>query len=57
MDTHIGEGQGQLEGLLSELKKTGWNGMLAIETDSDTFARNPAEFVGKAKAFVANPVR
>jgi len=53
MDTHIGEGQGQLKDLLAELQKTGWNGVLAIETDSDAFARSPQEFVSKAKAFVA----
>lgn len=52
-DTHIGEGQGKLENLLAELKKTGWAGILAIETDSQSFAANPDEFVAKAKAFVA----
>jgi len=52
-DTLIGEGQGQLTELLAELKKADWKGVMAIETDSDTFARNPQEFVAKAKAFVA----
>lgn len=52
MDTNIGEGQGKLADLFAELKKTGWKGILAIETDSDAFARSPQEFVGKAKAFV-----
>lgn len=52
MDTLIGEGQGQLASLLAELRKTGWNGIMSIETDSDAFARNPDEFVSKAKAFV-----
>lgn len=51
-DTHIGEGQGKLENLLSELKKTNWPGVLAIETDSNDFAREPDEFVSKAKTFV-----
>jgi sugar phosphate isomerase/epimerase len=51
-DTHIGEGQGKLENLLGELKRTSWTGVLAIETDSNDFARSPDEFVDKAKAFV-----
>jgi sugar phosphate isomerase/epimerase len=51
-DTHIGEGQGKLGNLLAELKKTGWSGVLAIETDSNDFAKNPDDFVAKAKAFV-----
>lgn len=51
-DTHIGEGQGKLDQLMAELKKSGWKGNLAIETDSNDFARSPEEFVSKAKAFV-----
>lgn len=52
-DTHIGKGQGKLENLLAELKKVNWPGVLAIETDSNDFARDPNEFVAGAKAFVA----
>lgn len=51
-DTHIGEGQGKLENLMAELKRVEWPGVLAIETDSPEFARNPDDFVAKAKAFV-----
>lgn len=51
-DTHIGEGQGNIANLLAELKKSGWKGVLAIETDSNDFARDPDEFVAQAKAFV-----
>lgn len=51
-DTHIGEGQGRLDALLTELRETNWPGVLAIETDSDAFARQPDEFVSRAKAFV-----
>ncbi|MBX3734680.1 MAG: sugar phosphate isomerase/epimerase [Verrucomicrobiae bacterium] len=57
MDTHIGEGQGNLMGLLEELQKSGWSGILAIETDSNEFARDPAEFVSRAKSFVAGENR
>jgi sugar phosphate isomerase/epimerase len=56
-DTFIGEGQGNLGNLLAELQKTGWKGILAIETDSGEFAKNPDEFVAKAKAFVAGATR
>ncbi|MCC7377708.1 MAG: sugar phosphate isomerase/epimerase [Verrucomicrobiales bacterium] len=51
-DTHIGKGLGKLENLLAELKKVNWPGVLAIETDSNDFARDPNEFVAGAKAFV-----
>ncbi len=51
-DTHIGEGQAKLGNLLGELRKTGWPGIMAIETDSGDFARAPDEFVAKAKKFV-----
>ncbi|MBL9137947.1 MAG: sugar phosphate isomerase/epimerase [Verrucomicrobiales bacterium] len=51
-DTHIGKGQGKLENLMAELKKVNWPGVLAIETDSNDFARDPNEFVAGAKAFV-----
>lgn len=52
-DTHIGQGQGKLENLLAELKRVNWPGVLAIETDSNDFARSPDDFVAGAKAFVA----
>lgn len=52
MDTKIGEGQGKLENLLAELKRVNWPGVLAVETDSNEFARNPDDFVAGAKAFV-----
>lgn len=51
-DTHIGEGRGNFKGLFEELHKSGYKGRLAIETDSGDFAKNPDEFVSKAKAFV-----
>jgi L-ribulose-5-phosphate 3-epimerase len=52
VDTHIGAGDGKLGNLLAELKRSQWPGVLAIETDSGEFARQPDEFVAKAKAFV-----
>lgn len=52
-DTHIGEGQANYRGLFKVLTDSGYTGRLAIETDSQDFARQPDEFVAKAKAFVA----
>ena len=51
-DTHIGEGRANYKGLFAELQKAGYKGRLAIETDSPEFAKNPDEFVAKAKTFV-----
>lgn len=50
-DTHIGEGNANYSGLIAEMKKAGWKGVMATETDSQAFALNPADFVQKAKAF------
>ncbi len=52
-DTFIGEGQANLKGLFKVLRETGYKGRLAIETDSNDFARQPDDFVTKAKEFVA----
>lgn len=51
-DTHVGEGDANYKGLFKVLRETGYTGRLAIETDSGEFARQPDEFVRKAKAFV-----
>ena len=51
-DAQIGEGKANLKGLFSELQKSNWNGILAIETDSQDFARKPADFVTTAVRFV-----
>ena len=52
-DTEIGAGAANLKGLFKILRETGYQGRLAIETDSDEFARKPDGFVDHAKAFVA----
>ena len=43
-DTHIGQGNANLTGLFAELKKANWQGTLSLETDSQVFAQNPADF-------------
>lgn len=51
-DTEIGKGDANYAGLFKALTESKWNGVLAIETDSGTFAGNPNEFVAQAKVFV-----
>lgn len=52
-DTLVGEGDANYKGLFKALRESGYTGRLAIETDSQDFARQPDEFVRKAKEFVA----
>ena len=52
MDTHIGEGQTNYKELVKALREMNYSGKLAIETDSQSFAADPDEFVSKAKTFV-----
>ena len=51
VDTHIGQGNADLTGLMTELKNSHWKGVMAIETDSPVFAQNPTEFIVQAKKF------
>jgi len=51
-DTHIGEGDANYKGLFKALRESGYSGRIAIETDSADFARQPDEFVRKAKEYV-----
>lgn len=51
IDTHIGKGGSDYAGLFAEMKRTAWQGVMAIETDSKEFQADPAEFVQGAKAF------
>jgi len=51
IDTEIGRGDTNFQGLFDEIKKSGWSGVMAIETDSKVFAENPLKFVLKAKNY------
>ena len=51
MDTEIGKGKANYAGLFAEIKKSKWSGVMAIETDGNTFAPNPNDFVAHAKEF------
>ena len=52
LDVKVGTGDANYKGLFAELKKAKWNGVLAIETDNGTFAKEPTEFVVAAIEFV-----
>ncbi|MBI3876027.1 MAG: sugar phosphate isomerase/epimerase [Verrucomicrobia bacterium] len=52
LDVMVGTGDANYAGLLAELKKAKWDGVMAIETDNATFAKEPAEFVTGAIKFV-----
>ena len=51
-DVMVGTGASNYVGLLAELKKAKWSGVMAIETDNATFAKEPTEFVVGAVKFV-----
>ncbi|MBT5927159.1 MAG: sugar phosphate isomerase/epimerase [Verrucomicrobia bacterium] len=51
ISANIGKGDANIKGLIEVLKASSFNGVLAIETDSPIFARQPAEFVSSAKAY------
>lgn len=51
-DVMVGTGAANYKGLLAELKKAKWPGVMAIETDNATFAKEPTEFVAGAIKFV-----
>ena len=51
VDTEIGKGEANYKGLFAEIKKSGWSGVMAIETDSKAFAENPNRLVSEARVF------
>ena len=51
VDTEIGKGAANYAGLFAEIKKSGWSGNMAIETDSKAFAEDPNRLVSEARAF------
>ena len=51
-DTYIGDGEGRLEAFVRLLKEQKFDGVMALETDSPSFAREPEAFVRRGKEFV-----
>ena len=52
-DVPVGTGEANLTGLFAEVKKEGWSGVMAIETDSGELAKEPEKAVEPAKALFA----
>ncbi len=52
LDVPIGRGQANYKDLFVELKKAKWDGVLAIETDNATFAKEPTDYVLSALRYV-----
>lgn len=56
VDTEIGKGKANYAGLFAEIKKSGWSGVMAIETDSKAFAEDPNRLVSEARVFFNSQV-
>ena len=56
LDTEIGRGHANYDGLFAEIRRSGWTGVMAIETDSKAFAADPNRLVAEAKAFFASKI-
>ena len=52
LDVMVGTGASNYKGLLAELKKANWSGVMAIETDNGNYAKDPNEFVAGAIEYV-----
>ncbi len=57
LDVEAGAGQSNYDGLFAEIKKSGWSGVMAIETDNANFAKNPHDLVETAKALFATKTK
>jgi len=53
IDTEIGRGHANYDGLFAEIRRSGWSGVMAIETDSKAFASDPNRLVAEAKTYFA----
>jgi sugar phosphate isomerase/epimerase len=56
IDTLVGQGESGFVPLMDEMKRVAWSGVMAIETDSKEFQKDPTELVEGAKAFFAEHV-
>lgn len=57
LDVELGSGAANYKGLFAALKKSGWKGVMSIETDNATFAKDPNEFVSKGIRFFNESVK
>lgn len=57
LDVELGTGQANYPGLFAALKKAGWQGVMSIETDNGTFAKDPNDYVERGLKFFRESVR
>lgn len=53
LDVPVGTGHANYAGLFAAMKRTGWSGVLAIETDNRSFQQDPNALVEEGKKFFA----
>ncbi|HWA25125.1 MAG TPA: sugar phosphate isomerase/epimerase [Lacunisphaera sp.] len=53
LDVPVGTGAANYPGLFAEIKRSGWSGVLAIETDNRSFQEDPNKLVEEGKSFFA----
>lgn len=53
LDVPVGTGAANYAGLFAAIKRTGWSGVLAIETDNRSFQEDPNNLVEEGKKFFA----
>ena len=51
LDVELGTGEANYAGLFEAMKRTKWEGVLAIESDNATFAKDPNDYVAKGIQF------
>ena len=51
VDTLPGEGDANLAGVFAEIRRTGWSGVMAVETDSKAFAADPTELMDRSAEY------
>lgn len=51
LDVALGTGAANYRGLFAELRKSGWSGVMAIETDNRSFQADPHQMVAEGKKF------
>ena len=53
LDVPVGTGAANYAGLFAEIRRSGWSGVMAIETDNRSFQADPNQLVEEGKKFFA----
>ena len=51
LDVELGTGAANYKGLFAAIKKSGWKGVMAIETDNRSFQADPHQMVSEGQKF------